>query len=130
MVHGLLTDLIKGYKYAYTDKHGEERETYTLVDLDGVKGENVGNAGGEGHIPYVELVKPPDIEGLDTEGLAVPREQRMKVTIKAAQADAVSFVNKIKTWAFNHDWTDVRVEIDFPDDQSRTRVDVARGRCG
>jgi hypothetical protein len=121
----LLSSVLREFKYSYADKRGEEHETYTLVDLRGVPAQRVGEAAEESYIPYVELVKPPEIEGLDTEGMILPGFQRMKLRLDATPAEALPLVRRIKEWATERDWSDVRLRIEMPENRSRV-VSIAR----
>lgn len=68
---------------------------------------------------------PAKVEGLDTEGLIAPKEERMKLTIKATPTQSLPLVRRIRRWADERDWDDVRVLIRLPEDRSRV-VSVAR----
>ncbi|MDI3566651.1 hypothetical protein [Bradyrhizobium sp. Arg816] len=123
-VQGILGDVLRAHKYNYKDRRGKEQETYTLVDFLGVKSETIDKAMGAGsEIEYVELVKPPDVRGLDMEHI-VPREVRWKLYIRSTPERSLPIINKIKKWA-GKDWSDVRVRINMPEARSRL-VSVAR----
>lgn len=123
-VHMLLADVLRAHKYNYKDKRGHDKETHTLVDFDGVKSESLDSAVGKGsQIEYIELVKPPDITGLDTESLA-PKEVRWKLYLRAPPEVALPIINRVKRWA-EKEWKDVRVRINMPENRSRM-VSVAR----
>lgn len=123
-IHDLLGGVIKAHKYDYKDKRGNPQETYTLVDLDGVPADTLSKAVGQGsEIEYIELVKVPDVRGLDIEHL-VPRPIRWKLYIRATPEGAVPIINRVKKWS-EKEWNDVRVRINMPDKRSRL-VSVAR----
>ncbi|RWQ14501.1 hypothetical protein [Mesorhizobium sp.] len=120
----LISDLVRAVRYEYDPGRGEPKETYTLTSLDGVKAERMADAMGDSDIDFIELVRPPDVEGLDTHGM-IPREQRMKLKLKAGVADKVGLVQRVRNWANDHHWRDLKVRIDMPDDRSRV-VTLAR----
>lgn len=125
-IQAILSDLLKSHKYNYKDKRGQLKETYTMIDFEGVKSDTLNKAVGQGsEIEYIELVKPPEVKGLDTEGV-VPRPVRMKLYLRTSPERALPIINKIKKWSENR-WKDVRVRINLPEDRSRM-VSVARER--
>jgi hypothetical protein len=124
-INHIIADLLRRVKYDYTDRHGDTKDTYTVVEFRGIKSESLGHAMRGGSVPYVELVRPGTVEGLDTEGMIVPRDQRMKLMIQATPTQTPGMLDRIKTWAFGHDWNDVLVRVDLPEDRSRI-VTLAR----
>jgi len=121
----LLADLLRDRPYQYTDKRGEKQDTYTLVDFHGLKSEKVSGALKNSTIPYVTLVRPGSIAGLDAEGLAVPKDERFKIELRATPHQTVKILNKIKAWAPTKHWKDVLVEVDMPENRKRI-VSIAR----
>ncbi|WP_146617684.1 hypothetical protein [Rhodoplanes serenus] len=125
-VHTLLSGILRSHKYNYKDRRGVDKETNTLIDFEGIKSENLNSAIGQGsEIEYIELVKLPEMKGLDTEGLA-PREVRWKLYLKASPENAIPIINRVKKWS-EKEWKDVRVRINMPEDRSRM-VSVARAQ--
>lgn len=123
-VQALLGDLLRGHKYEYKDRRGAIKETNTLVDFEGIKSDTLNKAVGQGsEIEYVELVKPPDVRGLDTESV-VPKEMRMKLYLRTSPDTAFPIINRIKAWS-EKEWKDVRVRINMPENRSRM-VSIAR----
>ena len=123
-VHTIIGDLLRAHKYTYKDRRGQDKETNTVVDFDGVKSESLNKAVGQGsEIEYIELVRPPDVKGLDTEGLAV-RDERMKLYLRTSPERALLTINRVKKWS-EKEWKDVRVRINMPEHRSRM-VSVAR----
>jgi hypothetical protein len=125
-VHTLLHDIVKDVRYEYTDKRGERKETYTLVEFHGQKSEKIGGAlKGQSIVPSVTLIRPGNVKGLDVEGLVVPREQRMKLMIRAKPAQTLGILKKIQAWMKDHDWPKLLVEMHMPEERTRL-VHLAR----
>jgi hypothetical protein len=125
-IHSLLHSLIREVTYQYTDKRGEKKDTYTIVDFHGQKSEKIGGAlKGNSVVPSVILVRPGSVKGLDTEGLVIPREQRMKLLIKAKPAQTLGILKKIQSWMKDHDWPKLLVEMHMPEERTRI-VQLAR----
>jgi hypothetical protein len=120
-----LQRLVRPVVYGYTDRKGRQRETYTLPTLDGIPSETLGSAVKGGGINYVELVRPPRLDGLDTEGL-IPHLERMRLSVRAEHSGPMSMVQRIRAWANDHDWADMRVQVETSDDRTRV-VQIARG---
>jgi hypothetical protein len=119
--HALLAESI----YHYTDHRGDKKETHSIPKLDGVKSEKVGGALKNSHVSSVTLVRPGNVEGLDTAGLVVAREQRMKLIIRAEPEKTLGVIKKIQSWMKTHDWKDAVVEVDMPENRKRL-VSIAR----
>lgn len=124
-VQGIFGDVLREAVYKYKDKHGEEKDTHTLIDFLGVKSDAIGASLEGASIPYVELIRPGVVEGLDSSGMIVPREQRMKLLLRVEAEKAIPLINRIMKWAPTENWADVRVRIDLPENRSRM-VSVAR----
>jgi hypothetical protein len=124
-INHIIADLLRKSKYDYTDRHGDSKATYTVVDFHRIKSASLGHAMHGGAVPYVELVRPGTVEGLDTEGMVVPRQQRMRLMIQATPDQTPRVLDRIKNWAYGHDWNDVLVRVDLPENRSRI-VTLAR----
>jgi hypothetical protein len=120
----LLGSILREHKYGYVDKD-EAKETYTVVAFHGLKSDSIGGALDTGSVSYVELVRPANVAGLDTEGVVVPRDERMRLTLQARPEQTLGVLRRIKAWAYGHKWTDVRVQVQMPEDRSRV-VSLAR----
>jgi hypothetical protein len=122
----LLKDILKDAKYNYADRRGEEKETYALVEFQGVPSERVGGAlRGDSVVPFVTLVRPGDIHGLDTEGLVVARDQRMKLVLRARPDQTLRVLRNIQAWMEHHNWPKLLVEMDMPENRTR-RIELTR----
>jgi len=117
-VLAILLSVLRANAYEYTDRRGEQQETHTLAQMDGVKGDRIGDAAVDSTIEYVELVRPADTTGLDMEGM-VAREERMRVRLTPDVDDQVGMVRRVREWALARDWRDIKVRIRMPEDKSR-----------
>jgi hypothetical protein len=118
-VQGLIAEILRQAKYEYTNDRGEEKETYTLPQFNGIKSESIGGVVGSAGIRYVELVRPGNVEGLDTGGIVVAREEKMRLVLKTQPANPLPLLRRIRDWAIGNNWSDVRVQIAMPEDRSR-----------
>jgi hypothetical protein len=119
-VQVLLHDILSEATYRYTDKRGDEKDTYTMVDLHGLKSEKVSGAlKGQSVVPAITLVRPANVKGLDTEGLIVAREEKMKLIIRAEPKQTLRIIKKIQTWMGLHNWPKMVLEMDMPEDRRR-----------
>jgi hypothetical protein len=124
-VQGLIAEILRQAKYEYTDDRGEAKETYTLPQFNGIKSESIGGVAGSAGIRYVELVRPGNVEGLDTEGIVEPREEKMRLVLRTQPANPLPLLRRIREWAIGDNWSDVRIHIAMPEDRSRL-VSIAR----
>lgn len=62
-VQSLLHEIITEHRYPYLDARGEQKETWTIPTLEGVKSETLGHALEGGGLEYIELVQDPDLNG-------------------------------------------------------------------
>jgi hypothetical protein len=67
----------------------------------------------------VTLVRPGSVTGLDVEGLVVPREQRMKLLIRATPEHTLGVIEKIQSWMKKHEWAKLLVEVSMPENRTR-----------
>jgi hypothetical protein len=116
----LLHDILGEAPYTYTDRRGEQKETYSMVDLHGLKSEKVSGAlKGQSVVPSITLIRPGNIKGLDTEGIVVAREERMKLVIRAQPTQTLRIIKKIQAWMGQHNWPKMLLEMDMPEDRRR-----------
>lgn len=47
-IHHLIADILRNTTYLYTDRHGERKETYTVMDFHGIKSDSIGGVNGRG----------------------------------------------------------------------------------
>ena len=91
-----------------------------MPDLSGLKSEKVSGAlKGKSVVPNITLVRPGNIAGLDTEGLVVAREERMKLIVRAEPMQTLAVIKKIQTWMGKHNWPKMLLEMDLPEDRRR-----------
>jgi hypothetical protein len=66
-VQGILAEVLRENKYNFKNRRGQDKETYTVIDLNGVKSQTIhGALETSASVPYVMLVRPGNIEGLDS----------------------------------------------------------------
>lgn len=122
-MHHVLHNAISEFKYTFKDAKGREKETYSILGFDGVPSEKIEDALKGSEVPYVELVRPGKIPGLDS-AYVEAREQRMKLMIRADTPHKIlQALGAIKTWMV--DWAEMRVRLDLPEDRSRL-ISIAR----
>ena len=125
-IQALLHNIISQAAYRYTDKRGEEKDTYTIPELHGIKSEKVSGAlKSKSVVPEITLVRPGNVKGLDTEGLVVPREERMRLVIRAEPASTLRIIKKIQSWMPQAHWHHMLLRMDLPENRSRL-VSLAR----
>jgi hypothetical protein len=119
-VQALLHDVLKETEYEYTDGRGKKKTTYTMVEFHGHKSEKVGGAlEQDSSVPSIILVRPGNVKGLDTEGLVVAREERMKLVLRAKPEQTLKLIAKIQKWMGKTDWSRLLVEMSLPDNRKR-----------
>lgn len=124
-MHAVIADVLRVSRYTYEDDRGAEHETYTIPTFHGVKSEKIGKALQDGVISFVELVRPPDVSGLDTSGL-IPRPERMRLSLKTqSMQNSLNIIKRVQGWLGKHHWKDMRVQVKTGDNRSRL-VAVAR----
>jgi hypothetical protein len=123
-VLGLLRTILRERKYEFEDERGRPGETYTLPILGGVASETVRDAVTGGGIKYIELVRTPSLDGLDTAGL-VAHPERMRLSIRSNQRGSLELVNRVRAWAGRNSWDRLRIQVATDDDRTRV-VEIAR----
>ncbi len=107
----LLDETIRIEEYDYVDSRGVQSKTATKVDFYGVKSHNLEAAVTKSGFDFIELVKNPDLSGLDTEGLNV-RPERLKIYPKnRGGGGAKAALGRVFGWAREHGWQDVSVQV-------------------
>lgn len=125
-IQALLQDIVKQVVYKFTDRRGEQKDTHTMVDFHGLKSEKVSGAlAGNSVVPSVTLVRPGNVKGLDSEGLVVAREERMKLILRAEPEQTLNLLKKIQAWMKPNNWPKLLVEMDMPEHRTRL-VSLAR----
>jgi len=125
-VQAILSDVIKQHKYEYQYKPKQTKETFSHVVLQGLKSQSIDAAMRHKRtVSHVVLVRPANLDGLDTEGLAIPGDERMKIQLHSTPEKTITLLNRINAWRKKRDWKDVRVQLDLPHDRSKL-VSIAR----
>lgn len=122
-VQALLSNILRAEEYDYMDRNGELKKTHTLISVDGVPDQKLSN-GSDFSISEVTLVRPPNVEGLDEPGV-IAQEVKMRLKVETTDQNMMSKIGGIVRWAKSHDWDDVKVRVDLPEDRSRV-VSVVR----
>ncbi|MCJ2063385.1 hypothetical protein MKK63_11760 [Methylobacterium sp. J-088] len=117
-IRSVLNLTLRQSEYSYKDHGGNEKQTYTIADLEGFRSATIGEALKGGTISFVELVRQSRIDGLDTEAFE-PREERMRIEIKARGEGMLTALRTLNPWADAGGWEDIRVSIRMPEGKSR-----------
>jgi hypothetical protein len=119
-IEDVLAKIVRGFPYSYKDHHDDMHETHSILEISGVKSERLTDVLHRSSVQQVTLRRMGNIEGMDSEGLFVPREETFKLYIKASQDNIPRALAKIKEFARVHNWDDVVVRVDLPEKRSRT----------
>ncbi|MCA0368881.1 MAG: hypothetical protein LCH57_12615 [Proteobacteria bacterium] len=107
----LLDEIIKGQEYDYKDSRNVDGKTSTKVDLFGVPSDTLKQAVTKNGFGFIELVKSPDLKGLDTEGLT-PKPEKFRIyTKRGSGVGGNTLFERVFTWAKAHGWDDVSVQV-------------------
>jgi hypothetical protein len=123
-IQELLRRILRPVVYPYVDERRMDAETYTIPQMGGVASETVKNAIKGGGIKYIELVRAPRLDGMDTAGL-VASPERLRLSIKSNRQGSLDMVRRVKAWAGNHGWDRIRVQVETKDERTRV-VEIAR----
>lgn len=123
-VQAIMKQVLRDRPYEYEDDRGQAKNTYSVVVFGGVPSETLGQAIRRGGIKYIELVRAPRLDGLDTAGL-VAHAERLKLSVKESDRGNLDIIRRVRGWANAHEWRDLRVQIATGDDRTRV-VEVAR----
>lgn len=108
----LLDEVIRSREYDFKDDRGQGGKTSTKVDLFGVPSKNLRDAISKNGFDFIELVKAPDLTGLDTEGLSV-RPERLRLYPRRGERTpgGETLLDRVFGWAKDRGWTDVSVQV-------------------
>lgn len=120
----LLKNLLREVVYGFVDERGFQKETYTMPQFGGVPSETIRDAVMGGGIKYIELVRTPRLDGLDTSGL-IAHPERMRLSVKNDRRGNLDLIARVRGWADQHDWRDMRVQVETADERTRV-VQIAR----
>jgi hypothetical protein len=123
-VHSVIYKILKSNEYSFTDRNGQDKTTFTACRFDGYASENLLQAIGKGSVPFVELVRTPVLDGLDSEAFRV-KEQKQRIYLRAGGGSVMEKIKTLKDWATGQNWDELRVQVRLPDGRSRL-VPIAR----
>lgn len=112
-------------------KGGKEDETYATIKAVGFQSDRLKESLEKARWNMVTLTRPPDNEPTDGLPWLKPRPQVMQIKVDATlpRASAYDLVKKLTFKAHDAGWTDVRVELDFDNDRTRS-VAIDRDNLG
>jgi hypothetical protein len=111
--------LLRKHTYNYTDRNGEEKETHSIIEITGIKSQNLSDALKDSSIHQVVLSRMGSLGGMDSEGLICPRDETFRLYVKASPDKVSLTLAKIRSFAKANNWDDVVVRVDFPENRSR-----------
>jgi len=117
-IEHIIGDALRDYRYTYDD-YGIDKETYSILELHGIKSEQLSDALKNSTIQHVTLTRPGSIEGMDSEGLVAPIEERFRLIIRAEPDKVLHVLGRIKEWMRGNDWKNMIVRVDMPEKRSR-----------
>lgn len=127
LVH-IIRDALTEFKYSYTDKNGEVKETYTSIKHEGVKSASLTDALEKSRFLDVKLSRPGTVDFLDADGVLAPGKQHATLRI-VAELDSKTYMEKVMFWrskAAENGWTDFSVDIELEDKRKRT-IQIDKG---
>lgn len=116
-VQAFVNFMLGFHKYTYKDRNGDEKETKSVVDLDGVPSETMETALKTAVINRVMLVRPGKLNGLDG-NIAAPNEEVLPLKIKNKD-NIYETLTQIRRLASADGWRDVRVRVEMQEGKSR-----------
>jgi hypothetical protein len=123
-IQELLRRILRLETYDCTDERGRLQETYTIPHLRGIASETLRDGVRGGGIKYIELVRQPRLDGLDTAGL-IPRSERLRLSVREGQRRNFRNLANVKAWGQQHGWDRIRVQVETADERTRV-VDISR----
>jgi len=106
----LLDEVVRSKEYHFEDSRGQTKSTSTKVDLWGVPSRNLRDSVAKNGFDFIELVRQPELGGLDTEGLTV-RPERLRLYPKRDRRDAGALLERVVGWAKPRGWSDISVQV-------------------
>lgn len=123
----LLNMIARERPYLSMDRRGREVEARTHLEMAGLPSQTIGQALHGGGIDFIELVRPPELGGLDTGGLT-PSPERLRFGVRRRDGiDPLGAITRIRNWANRQGWSDMRVQVVTGNSRRRT-IEVARGQ--
>lgn len=123
IVHTLRKQVFTYSHYKFRRPNGgKEDETYATIKAVGFQSDKLKESLKKARWNMVTLTRPPDTEPTDGLPWLKPKPQIMqiKVDAKLPRSSAYNLVKKLTNKAYDSGWTDVRVELDFDDQRTRS----------
>ncbi len=121
----LMSLIARDHPYLSLDRRGREVESRTQLEMVGLPSQTIGAALRGGGIDWIELVRPPNLGGLDTGGLTASPEKLRFGVRRSDGIDPLGAITRIRNWATGQGWSDMRVQVVTGESRRRT-VPVAR----
>ena len=122
----LLNSMLRQRPYLVADRRGVEVEATTKIELQGLPSQTIGEALEGGGIEFIELVRPPQLDGLDTAGLT-PNAERLRLGVRRGdRRNPMDVIRRVRGFADAKGWNDMRVQVVTSDDRRRL-VQLTRG---
>lgn len=118
----VMDDVVKSYEYDAKDKRGQIIKTATKVEFFGVPSRSLNDAISKNGFDFIELVRTPDVSGLDTAGLTVRPERLRFYPARSTRGDKDVF-KRVHDWAKKNSWNDMSVQVKELDKSKVVRVD-------
>jgi len=118
----VLDDVVKAYEYNAKDKRGQVVKTATKVDFFGVPSRSLDDAISKNGFDFIELVRAPDVSGLDTAGLTVRPERLRFYPARSTRGDKDVF-KRVHDWAKKNSWEDMSVQVKELDKSKVVKVE-------
>ena len=107
----LMDEVVRKVEYDIIDSRGQAAKTSCKVDFYGVKSDNLQKAVTKNGFDFIELVKEPDLTGLDTEGLNIKPERLRLYPKRRGGSVGAAILDRVFGWAKNNGWSDISVQI-------------------
>lgn len=131
VIQPIFARAFNAYKYQFKDNKGREKETYTVLKVQGVKSEKLTDALKTGSFGYITLSRPAEAPFIDSEEIFKPMDQKMKIRIEE-DIDPETWrdlLGGVAVGAREAGWPDFQVDITLDDERHKT-IKVERGQEG
>lgn len=123
VIKPIIAVALREYPYSFTNKKGDDQETYSSIKAEGVKSEALSNAlTKQSSLDYLVLTRSIAPDAPDSEGIAEPQSERVRYKIigdPRTDGWKAGFRNFV-TRAREADWDDISIQISLEDERHRT----------